>query len=123
MDGNSGGRKTMDMDTEVKPGPMDGAAGENGDTPSDDPEFDGVTVFSLGGYSDDDLLTKAGLAQLFKCSPRTLQRMVERFEVPPATPFGCRNIWIVGRLKAWILNMAETRESEALKHAKKTYRM
>lgn len=112
------------MDAEAQPGPLDGCADENGGLFPDGMEFDeNAACFRLGEYRDDDLLTKVGMGQVFKCSFRTLQRMVERFEIPPATPFAGRSVWIVGRLKAWVANVAEAREAEALKQAKKMYRL
>ena len=116
----------MDMtaNTEVNPAPMNDGANESAGMLSEGREFDeSAACFHLGEYKDDDLLTKVGMMQAFKCSSRTLQRMVERFEIPPAVPCAGRNIWSVRSLKAWIGNQIATREAEALKQAKKLYRV
>ena len=78
-----------------------------------------TAVFSLGGYHDDDYLTRTGMRLIFQCSERTLFRMVERFEIPPAMPLAGRSVWVIGRLKAWIANVARHKEEEALKEAKR----
>ncbi len=111
------------MDTEAKPDLMDSDA--EGDVMlNGEPEFDeSAACFTLGEYRDDDLLTKAGMAKIFKCTFRTLQRMVERFEIPPPTPFAGRSIWIVGRLKTWVASAAEAREAEAMKQAKRIHKL
>lgn len=93
---------------------------DNGDIEENGEQFDTAElVLSLAGYSDSDYLTKAGMCHAFKCTQRTVQRMVDRFEIPPPMPFAGRNIWIVGRLKAWIVNAAERIEGDALKEAKR----
>jgi predicted DNA-binding transcriptional regulator AlpA len=74
-------------------------------------------VMSLGKYRDDDYITKVGLAKVFGCTDRTLQRMVERLELPPPMLLAGRKVWIVGKLRAWIAKAAERQEAEALKAA------
>ena len=74
-------------------------------------------VMSLDKYSDTDFITKPGLAAAFGCTERTLQRMVERFEVPPSIYLAGRKVWIVGKLRAWIAKAAERQEEEAVKAA------
>jgi hypothetical protein len=77
------------------------------------------TLISLGGYSNDDYLTKKELCAVFKCGARTLQRMVDRFEIPPPVWFAGRNTWIVGNLRTWIAEAAKRKEAGALRVAKK----
>lgn len=76
-------------------------------------------TISLGGFADDDLITKPELCKCLNCSERTLQRMVERFEIPPGVELGSRKVWIVGKIRAWFANAAERRETEALKEARR----
>lgn len=73
----------------------------------------------LGEYHADDMLTKHGMTVLFECNVRTVQRMVDRYELPPSVQVGGRSFWIAGRLKSWIAAIAELREAEALKRAKR----
>lgn len=72
-------------------------------------------VMSLAQYDDGDYITKLGLAEAFGCTDRTLQRMVERLEIPPPMLLAGRKVWIVGKLRAWILAAAVRREEEALR--------
>ena len=76
-------------------------------------------TISLGGFADGDLITKQELGKCLGCSDRTLQRMVERFEIPPAMTLGGRKVWIVGKIRAWFADAAERREAEALKEARR----
>lgn len=91
-------------------GPAAGNCGEDGDE---------ATVFRFSEFCDDDCLTRAGMLQTFQCSERTLFRMVERYEIPPAIPFAGRSVWVIGRLKAWIAAAARNKEAEALDEAKR----
>jgi predicted DNA-binding transcriptional regulator AlpA len=76
-----------------------------------------ATLMNLGRYADGDLITKRELCRAFGCSERTLQRMVERFEIPPPMTLAGRKVWIVGKIRAWLVAAAERREAEALKDA------
>lgn len=76
-------------------------------------------AISLGKYTADDFITKRELCGCFGCSERTLQRMVERFEIPPPTTLAGRKVWIVGRVREWITDAANRKEAEALKDAKR----
>ena len=77
------------------------------------------TLISLGTYNDSDILTKKELCAVFSCGARTLQRMVERFELPPPIWLGGRKVWIVGNLRAWIDEIAKRHEKEAARVARK----
>lgn len=77
------------------------------------------SVISLDRFADNDYITKAGMAQIFKCSERTIQRMVERFELPPPTTMAGRKVWRAGKVKAWFANADDRIEAEALKEAKR----
>ena len=72
-------------------------------------------VMSLVRYNEGDYITKVGLAEAFGCTERTLQRMVERLEIPPPMLLAGRKVWIVGKLRAWIRTAAERQEEEALR--------
>ncbi len=79
------------------------------------------TVISLGRFADGDLITKQELALCLGCSDRTLQRMVERFEIPPPMTLGGRKVWIIGKIRAWFTDAAERRAAEALKEARRLH--
>lgn len=77
------------------------------------------TLISLGAYNDADMLTKKEMCSVLRCSPRTLQRMMERFEVPPPIWLGGRKVWIVGNVRTWIDDIAKRHEKEAARVARK----
>lgn len=77
----------------------------------------GDTLITLDQFPDDRLLTKPELAEILGCSPRTLNRMVEKFEIPPGVILGGRCVWIAGKVKAWIASSASRREAAAEKEA------
>lgn len=83
------------------------------------PAADYVPLLGLSRYRDEDILTKEELARALGCSPRTLQRFVQRFEIPPAVWLGNRAVWIAGDVKKWIQEAAEKKRQAALKEAKR----
>ena len=48
-----------------------------------------------------------------------MQRMVERFEIPPPIWLAGRRVWIVGNLREWIAKNVERSEAEAKEFARK----
>ena len=77
------------------------------------------TTINLGKYADGDLVTKSELCRAFNCSDRTIQRMVERFEVPPPMTLAGRKVWIVGKVRAWLTEVADRKEAEAMREARR----
>ena len=53
------------------------------------------------------LLDQRSLAEALRVSPRTLRRMVTRFEVPPGVKLGARRIWIAGKVLEYLERRAE----------------
>lgn len=78
-----------------------------------------VAVISLSGYSDTDFITKAELCRALQCSERTIQRMIGRFEIPPPTTLAGRKIWLVGKLRRWIIDAVIRKGTDALNEAKR----
>lgn len=78
-----------------------------------------ASVISLDRFADNDYITKTGMAQIFRCSERTIQHMVERFELPPPTTMAGRKVWRAGKVKAWLVQADDRIEAEALKEAKR----
>ena len=78
-----------------------------------------ATVICLDRFSDGDYITKAGMSEVFSCSERTIQRMVERFELPPPSTMAGRKVWRAGKVKAWLAQADDRTEAEALKEAKR----
>ena len=103
----------------------------NGDAPDMAPPGDNDTdenltktlspeiVMSLEKYNDGDYITKIGRSEAFGCTERTLQRMVERLEIPPPMLLAGRKVWIVGKVRAWLAEAAARKEAEALKEARR----
>jgi predicted DNA-binding transcriptional regulator AlpA len=75
-------------------------------------------TIGLRGFADGDLITKRELGKCLGCSDRTIQCMVERFELPPMGLAG-RKVWLAGKIRAWLAAAAERREAEALKEARR----
>ena len=76
-------------------------------------------MMNLGLYADGDMVTKRELCRPFSRSERTLQRMVERFEIPPPTTLAGRKVWIAGKVRAWIVEAANRKEAEAVREARR----
>ncbi len=76
-------------------------------------------TIGLHGFADGDLITKHELGRCLGCSGRTIQRMVERFELPPPMALAGRKVWLAGKIRAWLAAAAERREAEALKEARR----
>ncbi|MDR2390702.1 MAG: hypothetical protein LBE84_03350 [Planctomycetota bacterium] len=76
-------------------------------------------LIRLSQYGEDDLVGKPELCRIFGCSGRTLQRMAERFELPPPMSLAGRKFWIIGNIRAWISESARRREAEAMREARR----
>ena len=63
------------------------------------------------------LLDESAMATVFSVTPRTIRRMVQRFELPPPIPFAGRSIWFAGRVLAYLDDAAEDAERGAKKAA------
>ncbi len=81
-------------------------------------DFSGVQI-NLSKYADSDVITKQELSRALGCCDRTIQRMVQRYEIPPPTSLAGRKIWLVGKLRKWITDAVERKEMEALGEAKR----
>lgn len=78
-----------------------------------------ASIISLDNYGDTAYLTKPEMCRALSCSERTLQRMIERFEIPPPMTLGGRKVWIAGKVRAWLTEAANRKEAEALKEARR----
>lgn len=90
---------------------------ENEPTESAAGVFAGITLIPLDRLPNNLLLTKVELASVLGCSPRTLGRMVRKFELPPPITLAGRSVWISDKVKEWVVTSASRRESEAAKEA------
>lgn len=103
---NHNNTDTTNIDNSTDAGNMNDAVG----TP---------TVISLDRFSDGDYITKAGMAEVFECSDRTIQRMVDRFEIPPPSTVAGRKVWRAGKVKAWLAQADDRAEAEALREVRR----
>jgi predicted DNA-binding transcriptional regulator AlpA len=70
----------------------------------------------------DTPLTKADVCRLFGIVERTVQRRVNRGELPPPVPVGVERVWLAGKIIAHIAARAERlaaeqKRREARRHA------
>lgn len=56
----------------------------------------------LAKLPSDQLVDIKALAKCMACSPRTILRRVNSFQLPPPIRLGNQSIWIVGRIKDWL---------------------
>jgi len=85
-----------------------GAAGEKG-----------LLIDELARLPERTLLDEKRLAAALGVVPRTLRRMVGRFELPPPVPLAGRSVWFAGRVLAYIEATADRVEREAERRARK----
>ena len=69
------------------------------------------------------LLDQRSLAGALHVSPRTLRRMVTRFEVPPGVKLGARRIWIAGKVLEYLERRAEELASSASANERRVARL
>lgn len=65
------------------------------------------------------ILNEAALALALHVAPRTLRRMVNRWQLPPPVRLGGRSVWFAGRVLAHIEAAAIRAEKDAEKDARK----
>ena len=71
----------------------------------------------LAGLPQGSLLDERSLAEVLEVSPRTLRRMVARFELPPGVKLGARKIWTAGEILGYIERRAEEMASASRRTA------
>ena len=97
---------------EVQVADVDSTAGTEAGGP-------GILIDGLARLPEKTLLDEARLASLLCVTPRTVRRMVSRFELPPSISLGGRSVWFAGRILAHIEEAAERAERDASRRAKK----
>ena len=60
------------------------------------------------------VLDQPALAAMLAVSPRTLRRMITRFEIPPGVKLGGRRVWLAGKVRDYLGARADVaiKESE-----------
>jgi len=79
----------------------------------------GLVLDSLARLPERALLDEQALAKALHVAPRTVRRMVARWQLPPPTRLGGRNVWFAGRVLAHIEAAAERAERGAERVARK----
>jgi len=106
----------MRMDEADAGGSAGDAAGVEQDAPS---ARAGVVLDELARLPDKAILDEAALAKALHVAPRTLRRMVNRWQVPPGVRLGGRSVWFAGRVLAFIEAGMIRAERDAEKNAKR----
>jgi len=65
------------------------------------------------------ILDEAALAAALHVAPRTLRRLVDRWQIPPPARLGNRNLWYAGRVLAHIDAAMVRAEKDAERAARK----
>lgn len=78
----------------------------------------GVIMRVLAELPEKTILDEARLAHLLHVTPRTVRRMVGRFELPPPVSLGGKSVWMAGRVLGHIDAAAERRQREAERQAR-----
>lgn len=78
-----------------------------------------LTIDYLAKLPENTILDERSLANVFSVTPRTIRRMVNRFELPPPIPLAGRSIWIAGRVIQYINAAAEKAERDAKREIQK----
>ena len=79
----------------------------------------GLLVDSLANLPSKTLLDEAMLAHALRVTPRTIRRMVSRFELPPPVSLGGRSVWFVGRVLSHIESAMDRASREAQRQARR----
>jgi predicted DNA-binding transcriptional regulator AlpA len=82
-------------------------------------EEPGLVIDELATLPERAMLDEARLAALLCVTPRTIRRMVSRFELPPPVPLAGRSVWFAGRILDHIEKAAEKAEREAQRQARR----
>ncbi|HUS58884.1 MAG TPA: hypothetical protein VM141_09550 [Planctomycetota bacterium] len=79
----------------------------------------GIVLDALARLPERTILDEGALAKALHVAPRTLRRMVNRWQLPPPVALGGRRVWFAGRVLAHIEAGAERAAKDAERDAKK----
>jgi hypothetical protein len=79
----------------------------------------GVLIEELALLPERTLIDERRLAMLLKVTPRTVRRMVARFELPPSIRLAGRSVWMAGHVLAHIQAAAERASNNAEHQARR----
>jgi len=75
----------------------------------------GICIDGLAKLPEKALVNQKALASNLGVDPRTVRRMVQRFELPPPTRLSGRAVWMVGKVLRYIEDAMDAAEREAIK--------
>ncbi len=79
----------------------------------------GYLVETLAELPAKAILDENQLATIFGVRPRTVRRMVSRFELPPPIKLAGRSVWLVGKVLTHIETAADKAAEEAVRRARR----
>jgi predicted DNA-binding transcriptional regulator AlpA len=86
-------------------------------------EQQGLLLDELAFLHEKALVDEKRLAASLKVTPRTIRRMVARFELPPPIRLAGRSVWMVGHVLAHIQAAAERALSDAERQARRLHNL
>lgn len=82
-----------------------------------------LVLTQLSEFPPDTLLDQKALSDALGVSPRTLRRMVSRFEIPPGMTLGGRKIWISAKVLDYLSERAQELARDAERKSAKLRRL
>ena len=79
----------------------------------------GVVLDELARLPEKAILDEVALSRALHVAPRTLRRMVNRWQLPPPVPLGGRSVWLAGKVLDHIQAAAERAARDAERDAKR----
>lgn len=76
-------------------------------------------ITGLAELPREAILNEAALARVFGVVPRTIKRMVARYELPPPVLLASKRCWKVGTVLGWIDASIERTEKDAKRQAQR----
>lgn len=86
--------------------------------PASNPGVAGI-ITSLAELPKEAILDEAAMAKTFDVVPRTIKRMVARYELPPPIMLASKRYWTAGKVLDWIKNNIERAEKEARRQVRR----
>lgn len=70
-------------------------------------------ITKLAELPERTLLDETELADVLKVTPRTIRRMVDRFELPPPVPLAGHSVWMAGKVLDYIEESLDVAKDDA----------
>ena len=93
-------------DTSDGPSIVDAFTDAEMDSMLETSNFDGVVV-ALANMPEKAIITETALARVLAVTTRTIRRMVQRNEIPPAVNLAGKSVWFAGNVLSHLQSRAE----------------